>query len=36
MYGLDPSAFVRVAVRSLAEIVIVRGAGQSVRLQEMF
>ena len=36
VYGLDPNAFVCVAVRSLAEIVVVRRTGQSASLQEMF
>ena len=35
VYGLDPNAFVCVAVRSLAEIVIVCGTGQPARLQKM-
>ena len=36
MYGFDSDKFVCVAVRSLAEIVVVRRTGQSASLQEMF
>jgi len=36
MYGLDPAALVSVAVQPLFEVVVVCGAGQAARLQEMF
>ena len=35
VYGLDPAAFVGVAVLPLLEVVVVCGAGQSACLQEM-
>ncbi len=36
MHGLDPAAFVGVAIPPLLEVVVVRGAGQPACLQEMF
>lgn len=36
VYGLDPAAFVGVAVPPLLEVVVVCGAGQPACLQEMF
>jgi hypothetical protein len=35
MHDLNPATLVGVAVRSLAEVVVVGGAGQAASLQEM-
>ena len=36
VYGLDPPALVGVAVGLFPDVVVVRGAGKTARLQEMF
>ena len=35
MHGLNPATLIGVAIRPLAEVVVVRGTGQTASLQEM-